>query len=126
MFMKSKLFFVIVMSVIVCSGCDIVDDIIGSKYSVENAKDKWGVDEFVVRQTSSGDMLDIRYRVIDKDKAKPLFDRKVRPFIIEEDSGNTFGVPASPKVGFMRQAPRHIKEDKKYFYARPIRKMSYL
>ncbi len=84
----------------------------------ENAgsvKEKWGVDNFRVRLTSAGYMLDVRYRVFDKTKAKPLFSRKLRPFAIEEASNVKYGVPASPKVGFLRQAPSHIKENKEYF-----------
>lgn len=84
------------------------------KYA-EQIKEKWGVGDFIVRQTSAGYMLDVRYRVYDKKKAKPLFSRKLRPFAIEEASGVKYGVPASPKVGFLRQAPQHIKENKQYF-----------
>jgi hypothetical protein len=83
--------------------------------SAEILKDKWGVCEFIVRPTSAGYMLDVRYRVFDRIKAKPLFDRKLRPFAIEEASGVKYGVPASPKVGFLRQAPQHVKENKEYF-----------
>jgi hypothetical protein len=83
--------------------------------AAESIKEKWGVGEFIVRHTSAGYMLDVRYRVFDKEKAKPLFDRKVRPFVIEEASAVKYGVPASPKVGFLRQAPQHIKENKQYF-----------
>lgn len=83
--------------------------------SAESAKEKWGVDNFKVRLTAAGYMLDVRYRVIDKIKAKPLFSRKLRPFAIEEGSGVKYGVPASPKVGFLRQAPQFVKENKEYF-----------
>ena len=83
--------------------------------SAELLKEKWGVGDFIVRQTSAGYMLDVRYYVYDKEKAKPLFDRKLRPFAIEEATGIKYGVPASPKVGFLRQAPQHVKENKQYF-----------
>lgn len=83
--------------------------------STESIKEKWGVDNFRVRLTSAGYMLDVRYRVYDKTKAKPLFSRKLRPYAIEEASNVKYGVPASPKVGFLRQAPSHIKENKEYF-----------
>ncbi len=83
--------------------------------SAESAKEKWGVDNFRVRLTSAGYMLDVRYRVIDKTKAKPLFSRKLRPFAIEEASGVKYGVPASPKLGFLRQAPQFVKQNKEYF-----------
>jgi len=83
--------------------------------SIDSVKEKWGVDNFRVRQTSAGYMLDVRYRVFDKEKAKPLFSRKLHPFVIVEASGVKYGVPASPKVGFLRQAPSHITENKEYF-----------
>lgn len=83
--------------------------------SDQSLKEKWGVGDFKVRHTSAGYMLDIRYRVFDSAKAKPLFSRKLRPFVIEEASAVKYGVPASPKVGFLRQAPSHIKENKEYF-----------
>ena len=83
--------------------------------STESIREQWGVGEFIVRQTSAGYMLDLRYRVFDKEKARPLFSRQLRPFIIEESSGVKYGVPASPKVGFLRQAPQHVKENKQYF-----------
>ena len=83
--------------------------------SAEVMKEKWGVSDFSVRHTSAGYMLDIRYYVSDAVKAKPLFSRKLRPFIIEESSGEKYGVPASPKIGFLRQAPSYIKGNKEYF-----------
>jgi hypothetical protein len=83
--------------------------------SSESIAEKWGVGNFKVRHTSAGYMLDIRYYVFDSAKAKPLFSRKLRPFVIEEASAVKYGVPASPKVGFLRQAPSHVKENKEYF-----------
>ncbi len=54
--------------------------------SSESIAEKWGVGNFKVRHTSAGYMLDIRYYVFDSAKAKPLFSRKLRPFVIEEAS----------------------------------------
>jgi hypothetical protein len=99
------------------SGKDTEDKAIVSQVesSVDSIKEKWGVSDFSVNQTSAGYMLDVRYYVSDAVKAKPLFSRKLRPFIIEESSGEKYGVPASPKIGFLRQAPSYIKENKEYF-----------
>jgi hypothetical protein len=99
------------------SGKDTEDKAIVSQVesSVDSIKEKWGVSDFSVNQTSAGYMLDVRYYVSDAVKAKPLFSRKLRPFIIEEASGEKYGVPASPKIGFLRQAPSYIKENKEYF-----------
>jgi len=83
--------------------------------SAKLMKEKWGVSNFTVHQISAGYMLNVRYWVSDREKAKPLFIRKLRPFIIDESSGVKYGVPASPKTGYLRQAPSYIKENKEYF-----------
>lgn len=83
--------------------------------SATSVEEQWGVDEFSVRLSSAGYMLDVRYRVTDTIKAMPLFSRKLRPFIINEASGDKYGVPASPKIGYLRQAPSVLKENKVYF-----------
>ena len=84
--------------------------------SATSVEEQWGVDEFSVRLSSAGYMLDVRYRVTDTIKAMPLFSRKLRPFIINEASGDKYGVPASPKIGYLRQAPSVLKENKVYFF----------
>ncbi len=99
------------------SPVSVEEEVSGSikKNVFASIKEKWGMDEFSVHQTSAGYMLDIRYRVTDAIKAKPLFSRKLHPFVIDEASGIRYGVPASPKVGFLRQAPSYLKENKVYF-----------
>jgi hypothetical protein len=47
-------------------------------------------------------MLDFRYRVVDAEKAAPLFDRKNKAYLIDQASGAKFLVPESPKVGALR------------------------
>lgn len=83
--------------------------------SEKKVKDKWGVEEFKIRLTSAGYMLDVRYRVTDKVKAKPLFKRQLRPFVIDEATGVRYGVPSTSKLGYIRQAPSSVKENKVYF-----------
>jgi hypothetical protein len=59
-------------------------------------------------------MLDFRYRVLDAEKAAPLFDRKQKAYLIDQATGAKFLVPESPKVGAMRTT-RPPKQDKNYF-----------
>src|SRR3990172_7542680 len=47
-------------------------------------EEKWGVRVLSIRQSAEGYMLDFRYRVIDAEKAAPLFDRKIKPHLIDE------------------------------------------
>ena len=113
---STYLFFMLLFfSVTACFDKNTDEKIINVEVSAESIKEKWGVDEFSVHETSAGYMLDIRYRVTDTTKAKPLFERKLRPFVVEEDSGIRYGVPASPKVGYLRQTSSNLKKNKIYF-----------
>lgn len=64
--------------------------------------DKWGVRIERVKLTAAGHMLDFRYRVIDAEKARPLFLRKAKPYLIDETTGARLDVPRTPKIGPLR------------------------
>jgi hypothetical protein len=66
-------------------------------------KRKWGVDVVGIRLVSSGAMLRFSYRVIDPEKAKPLNDKRWNPYLVDEATGATLGVPEMDKVGKLRQ-----------------------
>jgi hypothetical protein len=55
-----------------------------------------------VRRTAGGYMLDFRFRVVDQERAHPLFDRDVKPYVHHLKSGAKLLVPSSPKIGPMR------------------------
>jgi hypothetical protein len=67
-------------------------------------KRQWGVDVLGVRRTAAGYMLEFRYRVVDPAKARPLFERKARPVLVDESTGATFAVPTPPKTGALRSS----------------------
>ena len=72
--------------------------------------------EIVGLHLSSGDyMLDFRYKVIDAAKAAPLIDHALIPYLLHENTGARFAVPAPTKVGPMRQMPRQLEEGRQYF-----------
>jgi hypothetical protein len=56
-----------------------------------------------VRLTGAGYMLDFRYRVSDPEKAAPLLNQKLKPYLIDQTSGAKLLVPSLPKVGALRQ-----------------------
>jgi hypothetical protein len=64
---------------------------------------RWGIDIVGIRRVSSGFMLRLSYRIVDAEKAKPLLDKKVRPFVIDEVSGARLAVPAMENIGELRQ-----------------------
>ena len=78
-------------------------------------EEQWGVEVQSLRLTAGGYMLDFRYKVTDAEAAKPLFSRKVKPYLIDHASGGKFLVPDSPKVGALRQSTRDPVAGKQYF-----------
>ena len=85
-------------------------------------KREWGVEVIGVNQTAAGYMLEFRYRVIDPEKAKPLFERKTKPVLRDEASGVQVAVPVPPKTGALRNS-NDPKAGKTYFmfFANPGR-----
>lgn len=67
-------------------------------------KRQWGVEVLFVRQTSAGYMLEFRYKVLDAEKAKPLFDRQIKPVLTHAESGATLIVPTPAKTGALRNS----------------------
>lgn len=68
--------------------------------------ERWGVEVHGVRQAARGYMIDFRFRVLDADKALPLFDRRTQPYLVREGSDVRLPVPAASKVGAFRPTNR--------------------
>jgi hypothetical protein len=69
--------------------------------------DTFGVEVQGARLSANGYVIDMRYRILDAAKAKPLLDRKVQPVLVDEANGNRFYVPQPPIVGTLRQTSRN-------------------
>jgi hypothetical protein len=82
-----------------------------------------GVNILGVRRSAAGYMLDLRYTVVDPEKAQPLVDRKVRPYLIDQATGAKLFVPASAKLGPLRQTGAKAVPGQIYFalFANPGR-----
>jgi hypothetical protein len=80
----------------------------------ERYKVNWGVDVGGVHRVSSGYMLRFTYRVLDAEKAQPLFDKRAKPYLIDDSSGARLMVPAMENIGELRQSPAPM-EDRNYF-----------
>ncbi len=76
---------------------------------------RWGVQIISLRLSAGGAMLDFRYRLTDPEKARPLFDRGIKPYLIDETSGAKLLVPNAPKLGALRQTPKNPVAGKNYF-----------
>ncbi len=89
-------------------------------------EEKWGVKLLGLRETASGYMLDLRFRVLDAQKAAPLLSRKIDRRVIVEKSGAILRVPSTEKLGQLRSAvstPDMVKTDRVYaaLFANPGR-----
>lgn len=90
----------------------------------DSMAEQWGVKVLGIKLSAGDYMLDFRYRVLDPEKAKPLFDRHHKPYLVDESTGAVFVVPEPPKVGALRST-RPPKADRNYFmiFANPGRYM---
>lgn len=83
-------------------------------------KRKWGIEILYVRQTAAGYMLEFRYKVVDSEKAKPLFLRQTKPLLTHVESGAKLIVPTPAKTGALRNSNPPLA-DRTYwmFFANP-------
>lgn len=78
-------------------------------------EDELGVRLERLQLSAAGYFLDMRYRVLDVDKARALFERRVRPVLLDGTSGLRVTVPDTPKLGQLRStAARNVKADRTY------------
>lgn len=81
----------------------------------ERSGDRWGIKVESVRLSARGQIIDLRYRIVDGEKARRLTDKKIIPYLINESTGAVMTVPAFPMVGMMRQASSRPQEGRTYF-----------
>jgi hypothetical protein len=66
--------------------------------------EKWGIELVAMRSTAAGHMVDFRYRVLNAEKAAPLFKRQTKPYLIHQESGKALAVPNTAKIGSLRNS----------------------
>jgi hypothetical protein len=66
--------------------------------------ENWGIELVAMRSSGYGFMVDFRYRVVDAEKAAPLFKRKTKPYLIHQDSGKVLAVPRTAMLGPLRNS----------------------
>ncbi|MDR3370154.1 hypothetical protein [Rhodoferax sp.] len=84
-----------------------------ARYS-DRYKRNWGVDIAGVHRVSSGYMLKLSYRVVNVLRALPLFDNRLRPYLIDAKTGARLAVPAMENIGELRQTATPLA-DRTYF-----------
>ena len=74
----------------------------------QSMDEKWGIKPLSIRPTAEGFFIDFRYRIVDEEKAAPLFSPTIKPLLIDENTGAIMAVPTVPKVGSMRSTRKPI------------------
>lgn len=77
----------------------------------------WGIEDLNVKAVESGVILRFSYHVLDPEKAKPLSDKKLDPFLVSPEKGIKLVIPSLEKVGQLRQAPHELEAGKSYWMA---------
>ena len=67
-------------------------------------KQQGGIEITSMRITASGYMIDFRYKVLNAEKAKPLFVRRTKPYLIDQTSGKKLSVAKLAKIGSLRNS----------------------
>jgi len=75
-----------------------------------------GIRTVSLRPTMGGSMLDFRFKVLNADKARPLFDRKMKPYLFDASTGTTLGMPEDTKLGALRASLRNPPVAGKLYY----------
>ena len=75
-----------------------------TKQQKQALSEKWGIELVAMRSTAAGHMVDFRYRVLDAEKAAPLFKRQTKPYLIHQASGKVLAVPNTAKLGSLRNS----------------------
>lgn len=65
--------------------------------------------------SAAGTLIDLRYRVVDVERAGRVLGPKIRPRLIDEASGIEMAVPNTAKLGSLRQTQGTQREGRTYF-----------
>jgi hypothetical protein len=112
--MKTRFHLLLLLVLSVISACTTTSSMFDASQT-QRLEDKWGVKIVAARLSAADIMIDVRYQIVDPEKAKPLFARKIKPYAIIEKTGAKVGVPQASKVGSLRQRPETVEKDKIYF-----------
>lgn len=88
----------------------------GPKQAVaDTPRRQWGIKPESVSLSAADYMLDFRYRVTDPEKAISIFDRNVKPYLIDRETGGKYQIPRPPKVGPLRQTTLKPETGRMYY-----------
>jgi hypothetical protein len=84
------------------------------KPSVSDPENNFGIKILSLRPTGAGQMLDLRFQVVDPEKARPVLDKNKKAYLLDGKTGKTLPVPVT-KAGPMRQSTLKPEPGRIYF-----------
>lgn len=78
---------------------------------------EWGIKLYGIRWTAAGYMLEMKFRVLEPDKAFPLLKRDIKRYVVVDKSGAVLEVPFTQKLGSLKSSVRTsnmVKKDYNY------------
>ncbi len=81
--------------------------------SADSLSERWGIKVERTMLSAGGYMVDFRFRVLNAAKARPILDRRIHPYLIDQATGAQFIVPSPPKIGQLRSG-KTIREGAVY------------
>jgi hypothetical protein len=95
------------------AGCAHTGGKLAAARDAEGAEAALTIDS--VHMSAAGTLIDLRYRVVDAQRAARVLGPKVRPRLIDEASGIEMAVPTTAKLGSLRQTQGTQREGRSYF-----------
>ncbi len=92
----------VIVGVLMTAGCATAAGNSVSEGPPPTMEEQWGIEVVGLRLTAANYMLDFRYKVLDADKAAPIFDRATKPVLIHKATGAELPVPRPAKTGPLR------------------------
>ena len=93
-----------------------VDRVAKADGTLSEMENRFGVEFVSARLAAANYMINLKYKVIDPEKAAPLHNRKIDPYVVLERDGSRFAVPVTQKLGAIRSSPKFAKAGKNYFF----------
>ena len=82
---------------------------------LDDLKQALGIELVSLRRSAAGHLLDLRYRIVDREKATPFVQGRVKPYLVDPERKLLLRVPFAEKVGKLQQVHLSSRPDFVYF-----------
>jgi len=82
---------------------------------LDDLRQALGIELVSLRRSAAGHMLDLRYRIVDREKATPFVEGRIKPYLVDPERKLLLHVPFAEKVGKLQQVHLSSRPDYVYF-----------